>query len=526
MMDPKKDPKWHRVARFGAPKLHLKKGKFYISVKVPPELRHLFPEARIRRSTGTSDKVTAEIRAVEQVEDIYRTLERAYEELDPFIEALRPTLEVEGIDVSTWYTGKQLTAVLAGEKTQAFKRLGITSVLNRGRAEILKETWVATNYHELAALVRALGHDLPQSIHHLLDGERDLKSADNQVDVVTPKDTVKVFSAAPNLFSGDAGDALLGNLSQPVTRKDNAVIAKQQNFKFSELVEDYLAYKAGDTAEAQRRKACERALEHIGDLPVDEYDRAHAYDWARAMHSTGASSTQLKKMIRYASGVLEYATTVRNPDGSVALKANPWRGLDLRGYGVKEKSYFPFSQSELEDIFALSLPTRESLLFSILVTTGMRLDEAALMTWERIFEIDGVLCFSLKKNDGPSVTVKNKSAERYIPVPEILKPVLGTPNTGRLFNYRIDDKGKAENHASKAAMAQIRKVTQNKRKVTHSFRHSFKDFLRSVEAPLEEANYILGHELPGMGSVYGTDLPVKNLKPIIDRIQHPWLRNK
>lgn len=523
MMDPKRDPNLNRIARFGVPKLHLKKGKFYVSIKVPTELRHLFSEARIRKSTGTSDRASAEVRALERAEEIYRTLERAYEELDPFIEALRQSLEAEGVDVSTWYTKGEVTAVLSGENTQAYKRLGVTTLLNKGRAEVIRETWVATSYREVAGLLHALGRAIPNDIAHLLDDEEAGIIKAEQDGVVSPKDTVKIMSSAPQLFVDEAGAAVLENLSKPASIKAPMSLSKPYKYKFSDLVEDYLDYKAGDTAEAQRRKACERVVTYIGDLPVDEYDRAHAYDWARKMHANGVSSTQIKKMIRYGSGVLEYATTVRNPDGSVALKANPWRGLDLRGYGVKSQNYLPFSQAELESIFALPLPSQESLLLHMLVTTGMRLDEAALMTWERIFEIDGILCFSLKSKDGNRVIVKNASAERYIPVPEVLKPVLGRPKTGRLFTYRIDAKGKAQAKASKAAINEIRKITQDDRKVAHSFRHNFKDFLRSVDAPLEQANYILGHKLPGMGDVYGTDLPVKNLKAVIEQIQHPWL---
>ncbi len=48
-------------------KLHHKKGKYYVSVAVPKQLKHLFSEGRIRWSTGTSDYAIAQQRAVNDI---------------------------------------------------------------------------------------------------------------------------------------------------------------------------------------------------------------------------------------------------------------------------------------------------------------------------------------------------------------------------------------------------------------------------------------------------------------------------
>ena len=65
---------------------------------------------------------------------------------------------------------------------------------------------------------------------------------------------------------------------------------------------------------------------------------------------------------------------------------------------------------------------QERLLLSILITTGMRL-MIALMTWERIREYKDVLCFCLV-NDTGDERFKNRGSMRYVPVPEIIKPML------------------------------------------------------------------------------------------------------
>ena len=44
-------------------KLHLRKGKYYVSVVAPDELKHLYADGRSRRSTGTNDQRIAHERA-------------------------------------------------------------------------------------------------------------------------------------------------------------------------------------------------------------------------------------------------------------------------------------------------------------------------------------------------------------------------------------------------------------------------------------------------------------------------------
>lgn len=74
---------------------------------------------------------------------------------------------------------------------------------------------------------------------------------------------------------------------------------------------------------------------------------------------------------------------------------NPLLGADLRNLGANEvaKSYQPFEKDELKHLFALPMPDADRLLLSILITTGMRLDEAALLTWDQISSEDGIRYF-------------------------------------------------------------------------------------------------------------------------------------
>ena len=164
---------------------------------------------------------------------------------------------------------------------------------------------------------------------------------------------------------------------------------------------------------------------------------------------------------------------------------------------------------------------QERLLLSILISTGMRLDEVALMTWERIREYEQVLCFCLV-NDNGDERFKNRGSMRYVPVPKIIVPMLPERGQGRVFNYRVDRDGKAQAAASDAVMPLIRKITKDDRKVAHSLRGNFKDALRELEISKELNDFITGHAQGDVGGRYGEGPSIKKRSEVIDRIQHPW----
>ena len=152
----------------------------------------------------------------------------------------------------------------------------------------------------------------------------------------------------------------------------------------------------------------------------------------------------------------------------------------------------------------------------------MRLDEVALMTWERITTFDDTLCFSLV-NDVEDVKVKNRGSMRYIPIPDAVRPLLGNGGEGRLFDYRIDRDGKAQAKASDAVMPFVRNITDNDRKVAHSLRGNFKDLVRDAGVSKEMNDFITGHSQGDVAGDYGRGPSLASRIKVLNSLKHPWL---
>ena len=503
-----------------------RKGKLYVCITVPSELRPFYASKQVRRSTGTIDKAVANERAAQKYSEILADLDEKATRLDPFIEGLRQTLQSCGVDVAEWYTNGTLTTDFHGKDTIAYQLSGQTThtVSHEGKIRVvrIKETHKAEDYADVAELVTRLGYSVPKHLIEMLPEEQQVKVHEL---TVPPALRASVVLKNPSLWGSGMGAQIIENVEQnPLSPRVEIKEDVSVSSRYSDVVEDYLASKSSEAKkeQSQRRLACERVIKYCGDLPLTEYTPLHAYDLANAMHEEEFSSAMIKKMVSYGRGLFKYAVKNRDGQGRQLLQVQPWIDIELDGYGVAPREYIPLSTDDLHALFDQDIPQQERLLLSIMVSTGMRLDEAALMTWERLAVFDGVWCFSLA-NDVEDVKVKNRGSMRYIPVPEALKPILGNGGEGRLFDYRIDQDGKAQAKASDAVMPYIRKVTKNDRKVAHSIRGNFKDFIRDLGVSKEINDFITGHAQGDVAGRYGKGPSMDKRREVINQIKHPWL---
>ncbi|MDA7800045.1 tyrosine-type recombinase/integrase, partial [Alphaproteobacteria bacterium] len=224
----------------------------------------------------------------------------------------------------------------------------------------------------------------------------------------------------------------------------------------------------------------------------------------------------VKNYITGISDVLNYA--VRKD----LITVNPAKGLDLRSYGKEAKERKPFPEEMLHLLFAQNLPRDIRVLWSILITTGMRLDEASLLTTSNIKTENGIRYFDLTE-----AIVKNKGSARKVPVPTVITGLMDVylPEIKgqRLFDFPVDADGKSQNAASKKCMRYVRKITEDLQLVVHSMRHNFKDFSRNAGIPKDLHDFITGHSGGDTASNYGEGHSLAVKYEALNKIPHPYL---
>ncbi|MEO9574942.1 MAG: DUF6538 domain-containing protein [Roseobacter sp.] len=246
-----------------------------------------------------------------------------------------------------------------------------------------------------------------------------------------------------------------------------------------------------------------------GDIPLSDVTAVMIHSYAEKVGETKSRETIAKK-IGYVKRMFDWAIRKGYVETNVFMTIT----LDKK-LGKARASYQPFSHDELTKIFELEMPEHLKTLLSILVTTGMRLDEAALLDWDNIKDDHFDLTTSI---------VKTKGSARKVPIPKAIKHLFTPRSSGQLFpEFRRDKDGKAQSPASKALMKQIRKVTDDRLKVVHSLRGNLKDVLRDAGVSKEVNDFITGHSSGDVAGTYGTGPSLEVRREALDSVEHPWL---
>ena len=177
----------------------------------------------------------------------------------------------------------------------------------------------------------------------------------------------------------------------------------------------------------------------IGDLEIDEVHTIHWYRFCDCLliENPDYHKQTLKDYLTFCGSFV----TALVEQG--AIDDNPFASLNLKQRGQSEKHWQRFTKDDLYKLFAHKWDSQVRLLLSILVTTGMRLEEAVALTWDRYNDTDyeGIRYFSLLSTGFEEVDVKTESSKRYVLLhPDLILPPV--QRSGRLFTY---SHGKAGN---------------------------------------------------------------------------------
>ena len=268
----------------------------------------------------------------------------------------------------------------------------------------------------------------------------------------------------------------------------------------------------------KRKRGVNIFIKLVGDLPLQEIRRSTPRRFAQALTKDNPEIAH-KTLANFFSAMNQF---VKYLYGWEYIEANPFQNFDTHDYGKPSEKWLALSEEELFLVFNHDWEDQEYLLLSLLITTGMRLNEACTLTWERFNDTkyQGYRFFSTEDTDIEEVQVKNKGSKRLIPIHNDI--VLPPKGTGRLFNYNVRDKS-ASSSANNVLRPIFNQICPHPRKVAHSLRSNFKALCTEASIPKDVHDYLTGHGAGDVGQdIYGGAGLVFKADQI-NKIRHPWL---
>ena len=542
---------WH--TNYHDPRVILYRGKYAIAVTLPKELQKQ-TEFDKKLSARTTDKKVAEERKWKIAAKIYAGFDEALGDIDPQI-ARDQAFRTKAIKLFAQH-GVKSPQVTEGLKGDFFETDDIVRLLHSLDIKVYDD------------MIQLLSEESKLYLTHLpsmaeqSEADKAAKAMFNEeeFDIKDIKEEMaeglEYLTKNPNASNAKSVRRSVSNLSVRLAKhipdvfsdKDKELAERlksgsstQVSSTLSDVSKRYIAENKWrrDRTKSGAKLALERFCDlHGGTTDISEINAKHAYAFAKWMEDELDSATKsIKGGLSYIKGMFSWAITQVDYD----ITDEPWGVLKKIGdYGTAEENYVPFTAEQLSELFSLirltgtgKMNRREHLVLSILITTGCRLDEAALLCWENIHQHkDGWYFIDLTK-----ALVKNHGSKRLLPIPDCLWPLFpphghqltveGMRNSpdGRLFDYTLDSDGKASRAASQACGRQLFKIEREGRQVTHSLRGNLKDLLKDAGVSKELNDYITGHSQGDVaGDRYGKGHSVELRYEALNKVEHPWIQ--
>ncbi len=286
-----------------------------------------------------------------------------------------------------------------------------------------------------------------------------------------------------------------------------------KRLRLSDVVEEYLDLKPIDPKPT--RLAVEAFFSVAGDREIADYTREDAKAFLFLLEQRGNSTGTIRRRINSISAILNYGFAELDID-----KRNPFSRLVIKAEGLDRKKRGTFTTQQLQEGYQEALGGKSSvrLLMPILGETGCRLAEIVGL---RVEDVD-LEAKVLRIRPNAMRRLKTAGSERDLPIvggaEEALRKALSGSEDGWVFPRYIHDDGCRATHASNALNKWLKGRFGGL--TAHSLRHTMRDRLRAVEAPLELIDQVGGwSSVNNIGSRYGQGYKIDQLAAWLDSIK-------
>ncbi|SDW73907.1 Phage integrase family protein [Albimonas donghaensis] len=264
----------------------------------------------------------------------------------------------------------------------------------------------------------------------------------------------------------------------------------------------------------------ELLLNVAGNKDVRSFDRDDARAFLRLLQGRGVKTGTIRRRMNTAKALLEFAYAECD-----AERRNPFSKLRVPGEGLDAVMRGTFSKAELSRAYAEAFASGSdvALLAPLLGETGARLAEIVGLRWQDIFLDHEIPHIWIRPHSGRRL--KTQASERRVPlVGEAFRAasLLASPRDPEgdkldaLYPRYWRDGTVMATHASNAIGKWLKRRFEGK--TAHCMRHTMRDRLREVGAPMDMIDQIGGWSAArSVGSGYGKGYDLERVRSYLGR---------
>ena len=240
----------------------------------------------------------------------------------------------------------------------------------------------------------------------------------------------------------------------------------------------------------------------LGINYIDEFSRKHADQFKQRLLDSEAAP---KTVNSYLSRLRAIFSEQVNRDNIVRNPASHIKNISLTAKTLLQKENEYYTEQEVKAFFQQEIDLIYRFAFIGLYLTGMRFEELANLTWERVDMEKRMLCIRSTER----FITKTPSAERDVAMSNKLYKMIHEKCSNHFSEYVFPSKNGAklkERTLLSVCKRTAKKAGIMKNSTLHMFRHTFNSLLAQYGISYEVREYLLGHKPKGSLTSHYTKL--------------------
>ena len=287
--------------------------------------------------------------------------------------------------------------------------------------------------------------------------------------------------------------------------------------RLSEALEMYVSLKGNGKPKTFRKaaeRACKYVIDLVGDKPISSYTRHDGLALRNWLIERGLAGSTVTSNFSYIKAIINFVSSELAVD-----MRNPFAGIyHDRNAGVSSRKPIPVLDILRVQEECLKIDDDLRWLILLISDTGMRLAEGAGLLKSDIILDSQTPYVQIQKH--PWRNLKTPSSHRKVPLCGnslwAAKRILLSESSNKYAFKRYNQQSSTSANSASAALNKWLRQYVPEGCTLHSFRHSMRDRLRSVQCPSDIADQIGGWTTSGVGQGYGYGYPLE--------ILHHWMK--